>query len=40
MEVVFVSSDDSEDAMRSYMKEAHGDWLTGQSKQRGLYRCL
>eukprot|EP00802_Teleaulax_amphioxeia_P018658 Tamp_18859.p2 GENE.Tamp_18859~~Tamp_18859.p2 ORF type:complete len:171 (-),score=43.53 Tamp_18859:781-1269(-) len=28
MEVVFVSSDDNEAAMRSYMKEAHADWLT------------
>ena len=29
MEVVFVSSDDDEAAMRAYMKEAHADWLTG-----------
>ena len=29
MEVVFVSSDEGEEAMRSYMKGAHADWLTG-----------
>merc|ERR1719445_2409452 len=27
VEVVFVSGDQSEDAMISYMKESHGDWL-------------
>ena len=28
MEIVFVSSDESQEAMRAYMKEAHADWLT------------
>jgi len=27
VEIVFVSSDRSEDDMISYMKESHGDWL-------------
>merc|ERR1711990_325108 len=27
VEIVFVSADQSEDAMFSYMKESHGDWL-------------
>mmetsp|Transcript_30407 Transcript_30407/g.74496 ORF Transcript_30407/g.74496 Transcript_30407/m.74496 type:complete len:161 (-) Transcript_30407:275-757(-) len=26
-QVVFVSSDDSQEAMKGYMNEAHGDWL-------------
>ena len=27
MEIVFVSADQSEDAMFSYMKESHGNWF-------------
>jgi len=30
VEVVFVSSDRSEQEMLSYMVESHGDWLTVQ----------
>ena len=30
VEVVFVSSDQSEEAMLDYMKESHGDWLAVQ----------
>jgi len=27
LEIIFVSSDQSHDAMMAYMKESHGDWL-------------
>ena len=27
IEIIFVSSDRSEDEMKQYMNEAHGDWL-------------